>query len=141
MLSGGGGLIGTPYDYHRFTQMLLNGGELDGVRLLGPRTVAYMTRNHIPDGQDLESFGRPLYADAPLRGVGFGLGVSVVVDPARAGVLGNVGEYGWGGAASTYFFVDPLDRTTLLFFTQLLPSSAYPIRPYLRQLVNQAIVA
>jgi CubicO group peptidase (beta-lactamase class C family) len=141
MLSGGGGLVSTPYDYHRFSQMLLNSGEVDGARLLSPRTVGFMTRNHLPDGQDLESFGRPLYAEVPLRGVGFGLGVSVVLDPVRAGVLGNAGEYGWGGAASTYFFVDPVERTTLLLFTQLLPSSAYPIRVVLRQLVNQAIVA
>jgi CubicO group peptidase (beta-lactamase class C family) len=141
MLSGGGGLIGTAYDYHRFTQMLLNGGELDGIRILSPRTVAYMVRNHLPDNEDLETFGRPLYAEAPLRGVGFGLGVSVVLDPVRAGVLGNAGEFGWGGAASTYFFVDPAERTTLLLFTSAFPSSAYPIRPVLRQLANQAIVA
>jgi CubicO group peptidase (beta-lactamase class C family) len=141
LFSGGGGLVSCAHDYHRFSQLLRRGGELDGVRLLGPRTVAYMTRNHLPGGADLEQFGRPLFAETPLRGVGFGLGFSVVIDPARAGTLGNAGEYGWGGAASTAFFIDPVEQTTLLFFTQLLPSSTLPLRTYLRQLVNQALVA
>ncbi len=140
MLSGGGGLVSSAHDYHRFTQMLLGGGELDGRRLVSPRTVAYMTRNHLPGGQDLDQFGRPLFAETPLRGVGFGLGFSVVTDPVRAGTLGNVGEYGWGGAASTAFYVDPVEQITALFFTQLLPSSTLPIRSYLRQLINQALV-
>lgn len=140
LLSGGGGLISSAHDYHRFSQLLLHGGELDGVRLLGPRTLAYMTRNHLPGGADLEQFGRPLFAETPLRGVGFGLGFSVVIDAARAGTLGNAGEYGWGGAASTTFSVDPAEQMTLLFFTQLMPSSTLPLRSYLRQLVNQALV-
>ncbi|MBA3279933.1 MAG: beta-lactamase family protein [Geodermatophilaceae bacterium] len=138
--SGGGGLLSTCHDYHRFTQMLLGGGELDGVRLLSPRTVAFMTRNHLPGGADLESYGRPLYAETPLRGVGFGLGFSVVLDPVRYGTLASVGDYGWGGAASTAFWVDPAEELTCLFFTQLLPSSALPIRTSLRQLVNSALV-
>jgi CubicO group peptidase (beta-lactamase class C family) len=141
LFSGGGGLVSCAYDYHRLSQLLRRGGELDGVRLLGPRTLAYMTRNHLPGGADLEQFGRPLFAETPLRGVGFGLGFSVVIDPVRAGTLGNAGEYGWGGAASTAFFIDPVEQTTLLFFTQLLPSSTLPLRTYLRQLVNQALVA
>jgi CubicO group peptidase (beta-lactamase class C family) len=140
LFSGGGGLVSGAHDYHRFSQLLLRGGELDGVRLLGPRTVAFMTRNHLPGGADLEQFGRPLFAEVPLRGMGFGLGFSVVIDPARTATLGSVGEYGWGGAASTAFTVDPAEQTTLLFFTQLLPSSTYPLRTYLRQLVNQALV-
>jgi CubicO group peptidase (beta-lactamase class C family) len=144
MLSGGAGLISTAADYHRFTQMLLDrpgspGGELDGVRLLGPRTVAYMTRNHLPGGADLETFGRPLYAEAPFRGVGFGLGFAVVIDAAAQKTLGSVGEYSWGGAASTAFWVDPAEELTACFFTQLLPSSAHRIRPRLRQLVYQAL--
>ena len=141
LFSGGGGLVSCAHDYHRFSQLLRRGGELDGVRLLGPRTVAYMTRNHLPGGADLDQFGRPVFAETPLRGVGFGLGFSVVIDPVRAGTLGNAGEYGWGGAASTAFFIDPVEQTTLLFFTQLLPSSTLPLRTYLRQLVNQALVA
>jgi CubicO group peptidase (beta-lactamase class C family) len=145
MLSGGGGLISTAADYHRFTQMLLDrpdspGGELDGVRLLGPRTLAYMTRNHLPGGADLETFGRPLHAEAPFRGVGFGLGFAVVIDAAAGKTLGSAGEFSWGGAASTAFWVDPAEEVTVCFFTQLLPSSAYRIRPQLRQLVYQALV-
>ena len=144
MLSGGGGLISTAGDYHRFTQMLLDrpgspGGELDGVRLLGPRTLAYMTSNHLPGGADLETFGRPLHAEAPFRGVGFGLGFAVVIDPAAQKTLGSTGEFSWGGAASTAFWVDPAEELTACFFTQLLPSSAHPIRPQLRQLVYQAL--
>jgi CubicO group peptidase (beta-lactamase class C family) len=140
LLSGGGGLVSTAHDYHRFSQLLRRGGELDGVRLLSPRTVSYMARNHLPGGADLETFGQPLFAETPLRGVGFGLGFSVVIDPARTGTLGNAGEYGWGGAASTSFTIDPVEQTTLLFFTQLMPSSTYPLRTGLRQLVNQALV-
>jgi len=144
MLSGGGGLISTAADYHRFTQMLLDrpgspGGELDGVRLLGPRTVAYMTRNHLPGGADLESFGRPLNAEAPHRGVGFGLGFAVVIDAAAGKTLTSEGEYNWGGMASTAFWVDPAEELTVCFFTQLVPSTAYRIRPQLRQLVYQAL--
>jgi CubicO group peptidase (beta-lactamase class C family) len=138
--SGGGGLVATAGDYHRFTQMLLRGGELDGTRLLSPRTVAYMTRNHLPGGVDLEGFGRPIFAESSFRGVGFGLGFSVVTDAAAGKVLGNAGEYAWGGLASTAFTVDPVEETTAMFFTQLLPSSTYPIRSALRALVNQALV-
>jgi CubicO group peptidase (beta-lactamase class C family) len=145
-LSGGGGLVSSAADYHRFTQMLLHqpdspGGELEGTRLLGPRTVAYMTRNHLPGGADLESFGRPLFAEAPLRGTGFGLGFAVVTDPAAGKTLTSAGEFSWGGAASTAFFVDPAEQLTVSFFTQLMPSSAHPIRSQLRQLVYQALVS
>ena len=138
--SGGGGLVGTAGDYHRFTQMLLRGGELDGVRLLGTRTVRYMTRNHLPGGADLEAFGRPLFAETTFEGVGFGLGFSVLQDPVRNKVLSSAGEYGWGGAASTVFWVDPAEEITAMFFTQLLPSSTHPIRGQLRQLVYGALI-
>jgi CubicO group peptidase (beta-lactamase class C family) len=143
-ISGGGGLISTAADYHRFTQMLLHrpdspAGALEGARLLGPRTVAYMTRNHLPGGADLETFGRPLFAEAPFRGTGFGLGFAVVLDAAAGKTLTTAGEYSWGGAASTVFLVDPAEGLTVSFFTQLLPSSAYPIRSQLRQLVYQAL--
>jgi CubicO group peptidase (beta-lactamase class C family) len=139
-LSGGGGLVSTAADYHRFTQMLLRGGELDGARVLGSRTVAYMGRNHLPGGADLEAVGRPLFAEMPFDGVGFGLGVSVVLDPVRYRTLSSAGEMAWGGAASTAFWVDPREELTALFFTQLVPSSAYPIRSSLRRLVYQALV-
>ncbi|MGY1712670.1 serine hydrolase domain-containing protein [Geodermatophilus sp. SYSU D00758] len=139
-LSGGGGLVSTAGDYLRFVELLRRGGSYDGGRLLGPRTIALMTRNHLPGNADLETFGRPLFAETPLRGVGFGLGFSMVIDPARYGVLSSVGDYSWGGAASTAFYVDPVEDVTVTFFTQLLPSSTLPIRNYLRQLVNQALV-
>ena len=144
MLSGGGGLVSTAADYDRFTQMLLHtdaspAGEYDGVRLLGPRTVGYMARNHLPGGLDLETFGRPLYAESPFRGVGFGLGFAVVLDPVPGKVIGSAGELSWGGAASTTFWIDRTEELTVSFFTQLLPSSTHPIRPQLRQLVYQAL--
>jgi CubicO group peptidase (beta-lactamase class C family) len=140
MLSGGGGLVSTAADYHRFTQMLRNRGELEGVRLLSPRTIDYMARNHLPGGADLETVGRPLFAETTFDGVGFGLGFSVVLDPAANKVLSTAGEYAWGGAASTAFWVDPDEDITALFFTQLLPSSTHPIRTQLKQLVYQALV-
>jgi CubicO group peptidase (beta-lactamase class C family) len=140
MLSGGGGLVGSARDYLRFGEMLRRGGELDGARLLSPRTVAYMASNHLPGGVDLEDFGRPLFAETTFAGVGFGLGFSVVTDPAKNKVLTSRGEYGWGGAYSTAFWVAPEEDITALFFTQLLPSSTHPIRSQLKQLVYQALV-
>ena len=127
-------------DYHRFTQMLLRGGELDGVRLLGSRTVAYMARNHLPGGADLEAFGRRVFAEVSYAGVGFGLGFAVVQDAASARSLGSEGEFSWGGAASTAFWVDPAEEITAVFLTQLIPSDTHPIRPQLRKLVNQALI-
>jgi len=139
-ISGGGGLCGTAADYLRFAQMLMNRGELDGVRILGSRTVDYMTRNHLPGNADLTDFGRPLFAETTFDGVGFGLGFSVVLDEAANKVPSSAGSYSWGGAASTIFWNDPVERITALFLTQLLPSSTYPLRPQLQQLVSQAIV-
>ena len=139
-LSGGGGLVSTAADYHRFTQALARGGELDGVRLLGSRTLAYMARNHLPGGADLEAFGLPLFAETTFDGVGFGLGFAVVLDPVANKVLSSPGELAWGGAASTFFWVDPAEQLTAIFLTQLLPSSTYPLRSELRQLVYQALV-
>jgi len=139
-LSGGGGLVSTAADYLRFSHMLLGGGEADGTRLLGPRTLDYMVRNHLPGGVDLAAFGRPLFAESIFEGVGFGLGFSVVEDPVAARSPSSAGEFGWGGAASTAFWIDPAERLVVLFLTQLLPSSTHPIRPQLHQLVRQAIV-
>ena len=120
--------------------MVLGGGELEGLRLLGPRTLRFMAANHLPGGADLEAFGRPLFAETTFHGVGFGLGFSVVVDPVANRTACSRGELAWGGAASTAFFVDPAERITALFFTQLLPSSTHPIRTQLRQLVYQALI-
>ncbi|MFF4876283.1 serine hydrolase domain-containing protein [Micromonospora sp. NPDC000668] len=139
--SGGGGLISSAADYHRFTQMLLRGGELDGVRLLGPRTVRFMTRNHLPEGQDLGTLSTGGFAETTLDGVGFGLGFAVIDDPIPSRVPSSVGEYYWGGVASTAFWVDPSEEITALLFTQLMPSSTYPLRSQLRQLVYSALVA
>lgn len=139
-LSGGGGLVGTAADYHRFVEMLRRGGEFEGERLLGSRTVDYMATNHLPGGADLEEFGRPLFSETTLDGTGFGLGFAVVDDPVKSKVLGTPGTYHWGGAASTAFWVDPVEEITGLFLTQLLPSNTYPIRSQLSQLVYQALV-
>jgi CubicO group peptidase (beta-lactamase class C family) len=139
-LSGGGGLVGTAGDYHRFVQMLACGGQLDGVRILGPRTVSYMVRNHLPGDVDMAAFGRPSFGEMPYPGIGFGLGFSVVLDPVAFRTAASVGAYAWGGVASTGFWVDPVEQVTALFLTQLVPSSAYPIRTQFRQLVHQALV-
>ncbi len=137
---GGGGLISTAADYHRFTQMLLRGGELDGARILGSRTVRLMTRNHLPGGRDLDELSPGGCAETSLAGIGFGLGVAVVDDTDPIRTHTSRGEYYWGGAASTAFWVDPAEQLTALLFTQLLPSSTHPLRPQLRQLVYSALV-
>ena len=138
--SGGGGLASTARDYARFTWMLLGGGEYDGARLLSPRTVRLMTRKHLPGGADLQQYGRPLFAETRFDGVGFGLGFATMLDPTASKVAGNAGEFNWGGLASTAFWVDPVDEVTVVWMTQVMPSSTYPLRPQLRQLVYSALV-
>jgi CubicO group peptidase (beta-lactamase class C family) len=138
--SGGGGLVSTSADYLRFVRMLLGGGTLDDIRLLSPRTLRYMTRNHLPGGADLQAFGRPLFAETRYDGVGFGLGFAVTDDPVAAKVLSGAGESYWGGMASTAFWVDPAEDLAVVFMTQLMPSSTYPLRSQLRQLVYSALV-
>lgn len=139
-LSGGGGLVGTARDYLRFCHMLLHGGELDGTRLLGPRTVAYMARNHLPGGVLLNEMGQSTFAEAAMEGTGFGLGFAVIEDAAALQNLASEGEFSWGGAASTTFWVDPVEEICAVFMTQLLPSDTYPMRRQLRATVLQAIV-
>jgi CubicO group peptidase (beta-lactamase class C family) len=139
MYAGGAGVICTAHDYHRFTQMLLRGGELDGVRLLGSRTIAFMTRNHLPGGADLGTVSSGGFAETIFDGVGFGLGFAVVLDPTPGRVPITEGSYYWGGLASTAFWIDPAEELTAIFMTQLVPSSQYPIRPQLRQLVYSAL--
>jgi CubicO group peptidase (beta-lactamase class C family) len=134
-LSGGAGLVSTASDYMRFTQMLLNGGELEGTRLLGRKTVELMTINHLPDELI------PIQVQPhTLHGCGFGLGFRVLVSLAQAGRLGSEGEFGWGGGASTSFFVDPKEQLIGLLLTQLVPSRYYPIRNEFKVLVYQALV-
>ncbi len=139
-LGGGGGLLSTAYDYNRFMGMLLGGGELDGVRLLSNRTVDLMTQNHLPGDVDLETIAIDTYSEYPYAGEGFGFGVTVTVDRRKNKSLSTEGSFSWGGAASTVFWVDPVEDLTVAFYTQLLPSGTYPIRRDLRQLVYQALV-
>ena len=140
LFSGGGGLTGTIGDYARFCQMLLNGGELDGERLLSPITVNYMRSNQLPDNADMAAMGQPVWSETSYDGIGFGLGFAVVIDPSKASIITSVGEHHWGGAASTFFWIDPQEDLFVVFFTQLMPSSTYPIRRELRTRVYQAIV-
>jgi len=139
--SGGGGLVGTAGDYLRFCEMLRRGGELGGVRLVGPKTLALMRINHLPGGKDLADLAPPgMFSEAAYQGMGFGLGFAMVTDPARYGVTASRGEFSWGGMASTAFWVDPVEDVCVVFMTQLMPSSTYPIRRELRTMVNAAIV-
>jgi CubicO group peptidase (beta-lactamase class C family) len=135
MVSGGGGGVGTAGDYLRFCRMLLNGGTLDGVQILSPKTIALMTLNHLPDGKDLPTLSRSLFSEVAYNGVGFGLGFAVTLDTTRTMLAGSIGDYFWGGAASTYFWIDPKEELITIFMTQLMPSSTYAIRRELRTLV------
>jgi CubicO group peptidase (beta-lactamase class C family) len=136
--SGGGGLVSTTDDYLRFCRMLLNGGALDGVQILSPKTIALMTVNHLPGGADLPALSRSLFSEAAYNGIGFGLGFSVTINAAATMTPASGGDYSWGGAASTYFWIDPKEDLICIFMTQLLPSTTYPIRRELRTLVYSA---
>ena len=138
--SGGGGLVSTAGDYMKFCQMLVNGGELNGQRLIAPRTLKLMASNHLPGGQDLTKLSRSLFSEATNAGVGFGLGFAVTFDPVAAMLPSSPGEYYWGGAASTAFWIDPVEDIAVVFMTQVLPSSSYPIRRELRTLVYSALM-
>jgi len=139
-LSGGGGLVSTALDYHRFCQMLLNGGELEGERVIGRKTLELMTMNHLPGNGDLASWSQSLFSEATNAGVGFGLGFAVNIDPAANLIPGSLGEYYWGGMFSTAFFVDPVEKVHMVFMTQLSPSSTYPIRRELKTLLYSALL-
>jgi len=128
-LSGAGGLVSTSGDYVRFSQMLLNQGELDGNRIIGRKTLELMTRNHLPHDRDV----------VELAVGGFGLGFAVGKGPGRTATVGSAGEFYWGGAASTAFWIDPVEDLAVVFMTQLMPSSSYPFRSQLRALVYQAL--
>jgi CubicO group peptidase (beta-lactamase class C family) len=139
LISGGGGLCSTAADYLTFCRALINGGELGGVRLLGPKTLKLMTSNHLPNGLDLPGLSRSLFSEATYNGIGFGLGFSVTMDPVKTMIPGSAGEYSWGGAATTSFWIDPAEELITIFMTQVLPSSAYPFRRELRTMVYAAI--
>jgi CubicO group peptidase (beta-lactamase class C family) len=138
-ISGGGGLCSTAADYLTFCRALLNGGELSGVRLVGPKTLALMRANHLPGGRTLPEMSRSLFSEATYNGIGFGLGFSVTLDPAQTLIPGSAGEYAWGGAATTSFWIDPAEELIAIFMTQVLPSTAYPIRRELRTMIYASI--
>ncbi|MEU6885406.1 serine hydrolase domain-containing protein [Streptomyces viridosporus] len=139
-LSGSGGMVASAHDMHRFMEFMRRRGELDGVRLLARETVDLMTRNHLPGGADLRAFGsRPAHDDPGNDGVGFGLGVSVVVDPSRTRDPSGPGTYGWSGVATTTFWVDPGRDLTVQFYTQVRPRSSHPVFRDLRRLVHDAV--
>ena len=138
MHSGGGGLVSSMADYLRFTEMLRRGGALDDARVLGRKTVELMMLNHLPG--DMASMGQATFSEMPMHGIGFGLGGAVLLDPTKAQILGSPGEFTWGGMASTAFWIDRAEEISVIFMTQLIPSSSYPIRRELRVLVYQALV-
>jgi len=139
-LSGGGGLVSCIDDYYRFAQALANGGELDGARIIGRKTLEFMRMNHLPGNQDLPGVAIGSFSETPYDGTGFGLGFSVKTDVAKSQTVGSVGEYGWGGMASTNFFIDPVEDVLMIFMTQLIPSSTYAVRQELRAIINGALV-
>ena len=139
-LSGGGGLVSSIDDYYRFAQALADGGARDGARIIGRKTLEFMRMNHLPDNKDLPSVSVGSFSETPYEGSGFGLGFSVKTDVAKSQTIGSVGEYGWGGMASTNFFIDPKEELLMIFMTQLIPSSSYQIRQELRAIVNGALV-
>ena len=138
-VSGGGGLTGTMADYLRFCEMLRRGGELDGRRIIGPRTLELMRQNHLPEGKDLAQCDTALVAEYGATGVGFGLGFASIIDQVKTGTLSRH-EYYWGGAASTVFWIDPVEDLYVVFMTQLMPSVSFDFRGQLRSLVYSAIV-
>jgi CubicO group peptidase (beta-lactamase class C family) len=138
-LSGGGGLVSTARDYLRFAQMLCNGGTLDGVRILGPKLLALMTRNHLPEGKDLHTYSVSLFSESAMAGVGFGLGFAVMLDPVRNQLPGTPGEFSWGGVANTYFWVDPAEEVVVVQLAQVMPPFLYNLRRELRGLVYAAL--
>ena len=139
-LSGSGGLAASAHDIHRFMELLRRRGELDGTRLLAPATVDLMTSNQLPDGADLRAFGsRPAHDEPGNDGVGFGLGVSVVIDPSRTKAPAGLGTYGWSGVATTTFWVDPSRDLTVQFMTQVRPRTSHTIFQDLKRLVHDAV--
>lgn len=138
--SGGDGLVSTAIDYWRFCQMLLNGGELEGVRLLGPRTIDFMTTNHLPGGKDLATLSTGAFSEIAYEGTGFGLGFAVKNKVINPRTMGSPGEYSWGGLASTAFWVDPKEAMVVIFMSQLIPSNIHNIRSELHALIYPALL-
>jgi CubicO group peptidase (beta-lactamase class C family) len=137
--SGGGGLLSTAHDYLRFCRMLLGGGTLEGARIIGPKTLALMGTNHLPDGGDLTAWAQGSFSETTYEGIGFGLGFAVNLGMAATSAVGTEGELFWGGAASTIFWVDPREDLACVFLTQLMPSGTYNFRGQLKAMVYGAI--
>jgi CubicO group peptidase (beta-lactamase class C family) len=139
--SGGGGLVSTVHDYVRFCRMMLNGGALDGARILSPKTVALFSLNHLPENRELAGMATPgSFSEAAYYGNGFSIGCGVNINVARTGLPGTLGEYFWGGAASTAFWIDPAEDLAVVLMTQVLGSDArLTLRRDLRTLVYSAM--
>lgn len=137
--SGGGGLLSTMADYHRFCLMLLGGGTWDGQHYLGRKSLELMALNHLPGGGDLTEHSVGAFSEDDNAGIGFGLGFATTIDPARAGVPSSVGDFYWGGMFSTGFFVDPAEDIAMVFMTQLMPSSTYPVRREIKTMIYAAL--
>jgi CubicO group peptidase (beta-lactamase class C family) len=131
--------LGTTEDYLQFCEMLRRGGELDGARILGPRTIELMHRNHLKDGKDLTEMAMGAFSETANEGVGFGLGVATTIDGVKNGGPGE-GDYYWGGAASTIFWIDPKEDLVVVFMTQLMPSGTFNFRGQLKSIIYGAIV-
>jgi CubicO group peptidase (beta-lactamase class C family) len=139
LVSGGGGLVSSALDYHRLNSFFLNKGELDGTRLVSRKTIELMTMNHLPGGSDLTRMSRSLFSETTNAGTGFGLGFAITMDVAKSMIPGSSGEYYWGGMFSTAFFIDPVERITMVFMTQFSPSTLYAIRRELKTLIYSAL--
>ena len=141
MESGGGGLVSSIADYHRFCRMLTAGGALDDVQIISPKTLELMTANHLPGGVDLTEISKSAFSEAENAGIGFGLGFACNMNPAKTLVPSSLGEFYWGGMFSTAFNIDPLEQIHFVFMTQLMPSSTYPVRREIRTMINAALAA
>ncbi|KCZ55092.1 hypothetical protein HY29_02455 [Hyphomonas beringensis] len=139
LLNAGGGLVSTVRDYHRFCLMLMRGGTLDDARIISPKTWEFMRQNHLPDGRTIKDMGDKTFSEARMEGNGFGLGGSVLVDPVASMQPSSQGNFSWGGLASTFFWIDPVEEMIAIQATQMIPSGTYPIRPQLQQLVYAAV--
>jgi CubicO group peptidase (beta-lactamase class C family) len=138
-ISGGGGLVSTAGDYLKFAQMLLNGGTADGHRYLGRKTIDLMTANHLPGGNSLSNLSKSLFSEAAYEGIGFGLGFATTLQSSKTLMPGSDGDFFWGGAASTFFWIDPAEDLIGIFMTQFIPSSTYPVRREVRTMVYAAL--
>ena len=138
-ISGGGGLVSTASDYLKFAQMLLNGGTADGRRYLSRKTIDLMTANHLPGDSSIAAMSKSLFSEAAYDGIGFGLGFATTMQSSKTLMPGSDGDYFWGGAASTFFWIDPEEDLIGIFMTQLIPSSTYPVRREVRTMVYAAL--